>query len=155
MTQTTDAVTHSVLVPLDPGKAYELFVDRFDSWWPREGHKLLEQDLAEVVIEQREGGRWYERAVDGSECDWGYVKELDPPNRIVLAWHLNPQFDFDPDPKKATEVEVTFSAEERSTRVTLEHSGFEVHGDAGAAMRESVGGDGGWSHLLALYRAKA
>ena len=36
MTQTTDAVTHSVLVPLSPSKAFELFVDRFDSWWPRE-----------------------------------------------------------------------------------------------------------------------
>ena len=67
MTQTIDAVTCSVLVPLDPSKAFELFVDRFDTWWPREGHKLLEADLAEVVIEPREGGRWYERAVDGNE----------------------------------------------------------------------------------------
>jgi uncharacterized protein YndB with AHSA1/START domain len=155
MTQTMDAVTHSVLVPLAPDAAFELFVDRFDTWWPREGHKLLEQDLAEVVIEPREGGRWYERAVDGSECDWGYVTELDPPKRIVLAWHLDPQFDFDPDPAKATTVEVSFNAEEDQTRVTLGHSGFEVHGEAGAGMRQAVGGDGGWSHLLALYRDAA
>lgn len=155
MTQTMDAVTHSVLVPLSPGKAFELFVDRFDTWWPREGHKLLDQDLAEVVIEPREGGRWYERAVDGSECDWGYVKELDPPNGIVLAWHLDPHFNFDPDPARATTVEVSFDAEADQTRVTLEHRGFEVHGEAGAGMRESVGGDGGWAALLALYRAKA
>ena len=26
--------------------------------------------------------------------------------------------------------------------MTLDHRGFEVHGEAGAAMRESVGGDG-------------
>jgi len=39
--------------------------------------------------------------------------------------------------------------------VILVHRGFEVHGEAGAAMRESVGGDGGWSHLLALYRDAA
>ena len=73
----------------------------------------------------------------------------------MLARHLNPQFDFDPDPKRATEVEVSFNEEESQTRVTLEHRGFEVHGEAGATMRTSVGGDGGWSHLLALYRDAA
>lgn len=155
MTQTTDAVTHSVLVPLAPEAAFELFVERFDRWWPREGHHILEPELAAVTIEPREGGRWYERAVDGSECDWGYVRELDPPHRILLAWHLNPMFEFDPDPAKATEVEVTFSAEEKSTRVTLEHRGFEVHGDAGPAMRKSVSSDGGWASLLEDYARAA
>ena len=155
MTQTTDAVTHSVLVPLEAQAAYDLFVERFDSWWPRDGHNISDNELAEVAIEPREGGRWYERAVDGSECDWGYVRELDPPNRIVLTWHLDPRFDFDPDPDKATEVEVTFQAEEEGTRVTLEHRGFEVHGEPGAAMRASVGGEGGWSSLLELYRRAA
>ena len=37
--------------------------------------------------------------------------------------------------------------------MTLEHRGFEVHGEAGAAMRES-GPDGGWPSLLELYRAR-
>jgi hypothetical protein len=41
------------------------------------------------------------------------------------------------------EVEVTFVAEGDGTRVTLEHRGFEVHGDAG------------WSALLELYRDAA
>ena len=39
--------------------------------------------------------------------------------------------------------------------MTLTHSGFEVHGEAGAAMRESVGGDGGWSQLMGLYQNAA
>jgi len=48
-----------------------------------------------------------------------------------------------------------FRPEEDQTRVTLEHRGFDVHGAAGAAMPESVGGDGGWSSLLEMYRAAA
>ena len=83
------------------------------------------------------------------------MREVDRPERILLAWHLTPEWKFDPDPAKATEVEVAFAAEEDATRVTLEHRGFDVHGDAGAAMRESVSSDGGWSSLLEMYRAAA
>ena len=152
MTQTTDAVTHSVLVPLEPDTAFELFVDRFGEWWPKDSHHILDSPAAEAVLEPREGGRWYEHSESGEECDWGTVLEIDRPNRILLAWQLTPEWKFDPDRANATEVEVTFNAEENGTRVTLEHRGFEVHGEAGAAMRESVGGDGGWAQLMELYR---
>jgi uncharacterized protein YndB with AHSA1/START domain len=155
MTKTTDAVTHSVLVPLPQDAAFELFTARFGDWWPKDSHHILDAPVADAVLEPREGGRWYERAEDGSECDWGHVKEIDPPERILLAWQLTPEWKFDPDPGKATEVEVTFTTQEDHTRVTLEHRGFEVHGEAGAAMRESVSSDGGWPSLMERYRASA
>jgi uncharacterized protein YndB with AHSA1/START domain len=155
MTQTTEAVTHSVLVPLQPDAAFELFVDRFGDWWPKDSHHIADSPAADALLEPREGGRWYERSEDGAECDWGHVLEIDRPNRILLAWQLTPEWKYDPDPDNATHVEVTFSAEEDQTRVTLEHRGFEVHGEAGTAMRESVGGEGGWSQLLELYRRAA
>jgi uncharacterized protein YndB with AHSA1/START domain len=155
MTQTTDAVTTSVLVPLEPGAAFELFTDRFSDWWPKDSHHIGDADAAEVFLDARPGGRWYEQAEDGSECEWGSVLEIDRPNRILLAWHLTPEWRYDPDPANATEVEVTFIAEEEQTRVTLEHRGFEVHGEAGATMRESVGGDGGWATLMELYKNAA
>ena len=156
MEQTMDAVTTSVLVPLAPDKAFELFTDRFGEWWPKDSHHIGEADAAEVFLDARPGGRWYERAEDGSECDWGQVLEIERPHRIVLAWHLTPEWRYDPDAAKATQVEVSFIPEEdRATRVTLTHSGFEVHGEAGAAMRESVGGDGGWTELMGLYKNAA
>ena len=155
MTQTTEAVSISVLVPLEPGAAFELFVDRFTDWWPKDSHHIADADAADVFLEPREGGRWYERAGDGSECDWGHVKAIERPERILLAWQLTPEWSYDPDPAKATEVEVTFVAEEDGTRVTLEHRGFEVHGEAGAGMRESVSSEGGWQQLLQLYRDAA
>ena len=155
MTQTMEAVSHSVRVPLAPEAAFELFADRFTDWWPKDSHHIADIETVEAFLEAREGGRWYERAEDGTECDWGYVRELDRPERILLAWHLTPDWNFDPDPARATEVEVTFTREGEGTRVTLEHRGFEVHGEAGAAMRRSVDADGGWPSLLALYRDMA
>jgi uncharacterized protein YndB with AHSA1/START domain len=84
------------------------------------------------------------------------VLAVERPARILLAWHLSPSFAFDPDPARATEVEVTFVARgERSTMVTLEHRGFEVHGDAAAPMRDSVSAEGGWPDLLRLYAKSA
>ena len=155
MTQTTQAVTHSVLVPLDQDAAFELFTDRFADWWPKDSHHISDADAVAVVLEPRVGGRWYERAEDGSECEWGHVKEIERPGRILLAWQLTPEWRFDPDPAKGTEVEVTFTAEKNQTRVTLTHSGFEVHGEAGGTMRESVSSEGGWPQLLQLYRDAA
>ncbi|MET0615213.1 MAG: SRPBCC family protein [Thermoleophilaceae bacterium] len=155
MTQTTDPVTQSVLVPLEPDAAFELFTDRFAEWWPKDSHHIRDSPAADAVLEPREGGRWYERSESGDECDWGAVLEIDRPNRILLAWQLTPEWKFDPDRANATEVEVTFNAEENGTRVTLEHRGFEVHGEPGAAMRELVGGDGGWAQLMELYKNAA
>ncbi|HEX6654277.1 MAG TPA: SRPBCC family protein [Thermoleophilaceae bacterium] len=156
MTETMEAVTTSVLVPLPREAAFELFTDRFGEWWPKDSHHIADADAADVFLEPREGGRWYERSEGGEECDWGTVLEVDRPHRILLAWQLTPEWKFDPDRQNATQVEISFDAEEDgATRVTLVHSGFEVHGEAGAAMRESVGGDGGWAQLMGLYKNAA
>ena len=49
MTQTTDAVTHSVLVPLEPDAAFALFADRFGEWWPKDSHHILDVDAGRRV----------------------------------------------------------------------------------------------------------
>jgi hypothetical protein len=67
-----------------------------------------------------------------------------PPEKVVLAWHLNAEFKYDPDPTQATMVTITFTEEgPTTTRVELEHSGLQVHGDSAEGLR---GGDrlAGW-----------
>jgi uncharacterized protein YndB with AHSA1/START domain len=74
----------------------------------------------------------------------------------VLAWHLSPEWSFDPDPARATEVEATFEEEgERVTRVCFEHRGFEVYGKAGRELRDSLGAEDGWAEVLAEYERAA
>ena len=149
---TTESVCNSVTVPLSEEDAFELFVDRFSEWWPLSSHHIGERPAVQVIIEPRAGGRWFERDEAGAECEWGSVLAVEPPGRILLGWQLSPVFEYDPDPARATEVEVTFEAQgEAGTRVTVEHRGFEVHGENAASLRDSVAGEGGWSQLLELY----
>jgi uncharacterized protein YndB with AHSA1/START domain len=153
MTDTAVAVRRSITVNATPERAFEVFTAGFGTWWPIETHHIGKADAAEAVIEPRSGGRWFERGVDGSECDWGFVTAWEPPHRLLLAWHLTPEYEFDPDPAQATEVEVRFTATDGGTLVELEHRGFEKYGDP-EKIRQSVSQKGGWGDLLELY-AKA
>jgi uncharacterized protein YndB with AHSA1/START domain len=148
---TVTAVNRSVTVRASKERAFEVFTAGFSTWWPIESHHIGETMAVEVVIEPRVGGRWFERDAEGAECDWGFVTEWEPPTRIVLAWHLTPEYRFDPDPDRASEIEVRFTPQHGETLVELEHRGFERHAATGARTREAVSGEGGWSELLELY----
>lgn len=148
-------VRGSILVRAGIEHAFGVFTTGFDTWWPR-GHHLREADLAEAVIEPRAGGRWYERSVDGGECDWGRVLVWEPPHRLVLCWAIGSTFEQPADPTIGSEIEVRFTAEgPSSTRVEIEHRGFERHGEDGQALRDAVSRDGGWTELLHLFAAAA
>jgi uncharacterized protein YndB with AHSA1/START domain len=143
---TANVVRHSVTVPVARERAFRLFTEEIGSWWPTDTHKLSEGPITEV-FEPRQGGRWYELGVDGSECAWGEVLVYEPPSRIVLTWQIAGDWQLD---EAASEVEVTFTATGGGTRVELEHRHFDRL-RLGDAMREQVAGDGGWGGLLARY----
>jgi uncharacterized protein YndB with AHSA1/START domain len=152
---TTDAVRHSVTVPIDRERAFALFTEEIGSWWPTEDYKISEGPVTEV-FEPREGGRWYELAEDGSESIVGTVLAWEPPSRLVISWRLTPEWKFEPDLERATRVEVVFEEQDGgATRVSLEHRGFEAYGESGAKMRGEVGGEGGWPALMKLYAEEA
>jgi hypothetical protein len=153
--QTLAPVHHSVVVALDPERAFDLFTAGFDSWWPRE-HHIGTEEMATAVIEPREGGRVYEIGEAGGECDWGKVTTWDPPARFVVAWQLNGSWQYDPDLEHASEYEVTFTAgADGGTVVELEHRHFERHGADGSAVQGGVRGPDGWADLLGRYADQA
>jgi uncharacterized protein YndB with AHSA1/START domain len=144
-------VTHTITVSAPAQRAFDVFTGSMTSWWPL-SHHIGEADVAEILIEPRVGGRLYERGVDGTECDWGRVLAFDPPQRVVLAWHLDGEWRFDPDPARASELEVTFTAEAPDrTRVDLWHRLFERHGSGGEEVAKQVGADSGWAGIMAQY----
>jgi len=148
---TKDAVRQTITVPATPDRAFRVFAEQFGLWWPRE-YSIGEAEMADFVIEPRVGGRWYEVGVDGAECDTGRVTVYEPPDRLVLAWHLDGNWQFDPDPSHASEVEVRFISDgEDETRVELVHRHFERHGEGASAVRAAVESTGGWGHCISAY----
>jgi uncharacterized protein YndB with AHSA1/START domain len=136
-------------VPID--RAFDVFTNSFDSWWPREFH-IGQPDMAEAIIEPREGGRWYERGVDGSECNWGRVLVWEPPHRLVVTWQINGEWQFDPDPSRASEVEVLFNADgPNKTTVELTHQYIDRLVGSQVIYASINEGIGSWSTLLSLF----
>ena len=148
-------VKQSIVVEAPIERAFKVFTDGFDTWWPR-SHHIGKQPMVKAVIESRAGGRCFGREADGTECDWGRVLTWEPPNRFVLAWQIGPTWQYEPDLNKASEVEVRFTAEpDGLTRVDLEHRHFERHGEGAGNVRSGVDTTNGWGGLLQTYAARA
>lgn len=141
-------VRKEIRVRATPERAFEIFTARMGSWWPGE-HNTGSTPILDVVIEPREGGRWFTRHDQGVESQWGKVLVWAPPARLVLGWQLNAQFQYDA--ALVTEVEITFTPEEGGTRLVLEHRHLERVGEAAHSLRAQVDSERGWSMLLALY----
>jgi uncharacterized protein YndB with AHSA1/START domain len=150
--QTAQTSIHAEIVVEAPReRAFHVFLDRFDQIKPRD-HTLLPVEIAESVFEPRAGGRVYDRAVDGSECQWGRVIAYEPPARVVFTWEISPRWELEHDPDHASEVEIRFIGESPDrTRVELEHRNLDHHGTDWQALREGVSGDRGWPLYLARY----
>ena len=148
------AVRKSVIVAAPIALAFEVFTAQIESWWPMASHHIGDADCAAVVIEPRTGGRWYERGVDGSECEVGKVLVFEPPTRLVLAWQLTADWKFDP--SLITEVDVRFIAEDaNATRVELEHRNLERYGERADVFRTTIDSPQGWGGLLQLFKQTA
>ena len=144
-------IRKTVQVKANQEKAFRTFLGAMGSWWPK-GHSLLESPQKDVVIEPQVGGRWYEVGEDGSEYEWGRVLEWDAPNRAVLAWQLNGEWQYDKDFE--TEVEIRFEPDGDGTRVEFEHRGLEAF-DRTARDGHVMGMDEGWGAILEGYRQAA
>ncbi|WP_026227890.1 SRPBCC family protein [Hoeflea sp. 108] len=146
-------VRKSVMVDAPIARAFDVFTAGFGRWWPST-HSIGGSPIKTSIIEPRSGGRWYEIGEDGSECDWGEVLAWEPPARVLLAWRIGANWQFDPD--LLTEVDVRFTAlGDNATRIDLEHRLLENMGAAGEKAREIFDSEGGWTGILAAYMAAA
>jgi uncharacterized protein YndB with AHSA1/START domain len=150
-----ESVRKSVHVRANAARAFKVFTEGVDTWWPRT-HHIGSSPMTKGVIEGRVGGRCYSEQQDGTECDWGQVLVWEPPQRFVMAWKVTPDWKTERDLTRCSEVEVRFTPyPDGSTLVELEHRYFERHGAGADVMRGSIDQPGGWGGLMDLFRAEA
>jgi uncharacterized protein YndB with AHSA1/START domain len=137
-------VTCSVDVKVSAVQAFDLFTGNMGAWWPR-GYTPAGNPHVDLVIEPRNGGRWFERDADGNETQWGKVLVWNPPHRLVLGWQLNHQFRFDEN--LLMEVEILFEdLVSGGTRVSLEHRDLQQLGTEAGPFAGKV--RGGWRQRI-------
>jgi uncharacterized protein YndB with AHSA1/START domain len=149
-TEQVAPVRKSITVRASVERAFKVFTEDFDSWWPR-GHHIGSSPMTRGVIEPRVGGRCYSEQQDGTECDWGQILVWDPPHRFVWAWQITADWKYQPDLAQSSEVEVRFTAVPGGTRVDLEHRHLERHGAGAAQMRAGIDSPNGWGDLMRIY----
>ena len=143
-------VRKSVRVQALIERTFSVFVEQMETWWPA-AHHIGAQPFKAIFVEPRRGGRWYECDAEGNQCDWGTVLGWDPPHLVTLSWHLGPDWKFNPDVSKASEVEIRFTADGPSTLVELEHRGFERHGEGCEQLRAAMDSPGAWTATLTAF----
>jgi len=153
MIQATESIRRQIVVGVRPERAFEVFTAGMTRWWPSD-HHIGSAPIDEIVIEPREGGRWYTRHTDGSETSTGYVDTWDPPARLVLTWQIDGEWKYDP--TLVTEVELRFVPDgDDRTRVELEHRHLDRFGPAAEKMRALFDSPGAWQATLEAYAGAA
>jgi uncharacterized protein YndB with AHSA1/START domain len=103
----------SKVLACDVGRAFELFTKRAGEWWPP---RLRHTGDSASTIVMLATGRFFERGSDGHEVELGFVREWEPPDRLVLDWYPGTDGDH------PTRVELLFIAEgATATRVEVRH----------------------------------
>ena len=137
-------IRKSIRVERSPEISFKVFCEQIGRWWPK-GPSFGGKELADMIIERRVGGRFYERYVDGTEYQIGEVTACQPPSLVAFTWRA-------PSWEVRTQVEIRFSAEGDGTRVELDHSGW----DQDAKTREAHKSyDGGWDTVLGHFHGFA
>lgn len=141
-------------VDLPPEESFRIFTD-LATWWPRE-YTWGKTVLVDIGIEPREGGSCYEIGPHGFHCDWGRVLVWESPCRLAFAWQITPAREPQPDPDRASTVTVSFAPIAGSrTEMTLDHDGFDRHGDGAADYRAAMASDQGWPYILRQFTKAA
>lgn len=139
-------IRKSLSIRCPPDRAFAVFTREIGRWWPlQRGFSVDRTRAHQIFLDDRVGGRFYERFTDGTEAEIGRVLRCEPPHLVVFSFALSGW-------ETPTEVEVRFAAEPGGTRVEFEHRGFEV---SPTMQERGKSFAGGWDIVLAHYLDEA
>lgn len=139
-----EPLRYSFVVGCAAEHAFEVWTAMTSTWWPTV-HTVTAEQGVEVVFESRPGGRVFERAPSGQEVEWGEITVWEPPRRLGYVWFIRT------DRASATDVEIRFVDQgDGTTRVDIEHGGWERLGDRGPRWRQV--NRAGWDGVLPEFK---
>lgn len=151
--QQVEPIQLSMDVPVSVNRAYGFFTEQMHTWWPKE-YTWSGDVLETIAIQPETGGRCFERGPHNFELDWGRVLVWEPPHRLVFTWQISPERVPQPDPDKASQIELRFSVGEKNeTHLEFKHRDIANHGEGSAAYRDALAAPQGWSYILDRYAA--
>lgn len=136
----TKLVRKSLVVPLRPDAAFDLFARRLPDWWPGDRHSRSARQGKKprtVTVTPGAGGSIVETLPDGSQATWATIVAWLPGQRLTMKWYPDRPEDG------ASNIQVTFTPVDDGTRVDLTHR----FGDPVAMA--------GWTTGLQRFRERA
>ena len=147
------AVRKELLVCAAQDVAFRVFTDDMDTWWPRQ-HHIGKSPMKRIAIEPYVDGSWYSICEDHSVCRLGKVLAWEPPRRLLLAWQITSEWQYDE--SFLTEVELIFTARgPKQTHILFEHRNLDRFGLAAAELRKAIDAPEGWSLILQRFVEQA
>lgn len=145
-------IRKKINVPLDTVLAFEIFVNDFSNWWPKQ-YTWSQDTLVSITINSEPGGLCTEIGPEGFRCDWGRVEKIKPGELIELKWQIGASREPVPDPAKASDVSLHFkTAASGTTDLVLEHQNFSNHGAQAQLYQDSMASSQGWEYILDCFK---
>jgi hypothetical protein len=150
-----DPIIRTIEVPCDQQKAFEVFLNGMDTWWPLGKFTISAMRGAParaIRIETKLGGKIVEIASDGTEYSWGTIKSYDPPGFVSMDFHIAPPGDETANARSLLEIRFTALGNKR-TRVVLTQSNWEAFGKMAVHLRDGGYGQAWGAIFEGAYKA--
>lgn len=142
-------IKKKVIVDSDSEKTFRIFLQELGNWWPK-AYTWSQDQLVALKVNPIVNGFFTEIGPYGFQCDWGRITKIDD-NSIIFYWQIGPNRAPEPNPERASEVEISFSSENGYTIILLEHRNFSKHGTEGKTYEEMMQSPEGWDYILAAF----
>lgn len=148
---TMSAIIKMTTLPLSASIAFNKFQKELQIWWPKQ-YTWSKEKLVILKIEDKVNGHCSEIGPDDFRCDWGRVLEIEKGKRIKFLWQIDHDRVPQPNPDKASEVEITFEdINEKNCTLKLVHRYFERHDVKQHLYFETMNGQHGWDYILSCF----
>ena len=142
-----DPVIKTIVVQCDQEKAFSLFVNKMDTWWPLDKFTVSAmggKPAKSIRVDASEGGEIVEIGSDNSESLWGTINSIVPNESFNMNFHI-------PQPGEVVSersiVEIKFiEMSKEETKIELKQNNWEAFGDRAKDMQGGYGG--GWNMIL-------